>query len=468
MGLATPTGGDSPVYFAAFLILIELAFLITYATVVEYPDAADPSETAEWDRINWYYPMYQDLHVMIFVGFGFLMTFLVKYSWSSVSYTLLVSCLCIRWGILVDGFWRCALNGRWEYITMGIDSAVLGDFAAATVLISFGGLLGRITPTQLLAMAFLEIPFYAFNKEFCIKNFKAVDMGGGIYIHTFGAYFGLAVSAAVGSPKGDLMKAENLNASIYTSDLFAMIGTIFLFMFWPSFNAAMCPDNNFARERVIVNTVLAICGSCMIAFACSRLFETSKKFNMVHIQNATLAGGVAIGTSSSLILSPYPAMLIGMIAGTLSTFGYVFISPFLERKGLRDTCGINNLHGMPGVLGGIASIFTAWLYKSADYGDISVVMPARGKGRSGAMQGVWQLVALAMTVFVSIISGLLVGKFLTSQLFHREINTYSDKSHWQVGDDEAMENVVRMSVSARSRTSKTGDTAEVYAKLDNN
>merc|ERR1719250_333108 len=103
---------------------------------------------------------------------------------------------------------------------------------------------------------------------------------------------------------------------------------------------------------------------------------------------------------------------------------------------------------MPGVLGGIASIFTAWLYKSADYGDISVVMPERGEGRSGAMQGVWQLVALAMTVFISIISGLLVGKFLTSQLFHQDINAYSDKSHWQVGDDdEAMENVVKMSVS---------------------
>merc|ERR550517_1639426 len=90
----------------------------------------------------------------------------------------------------------------------------------------------------------------------------------------------------------------------------------------------------------------------MMAFACSRLFEPDTKFNMVHIQNATLAGGVAVGTSSDLILSPYTAMLIGMIAGTLSTYGYVFISPWLERKGLRDTCGIHNLHGMPGLLGG--------------------------------------------------------------------------------------------------------------------
>merc|ERR1719285_276917 len=331
--------------------------LVLFASVVVFPDAADPSwvET-DWDELDLYYPTYQDVHVMIFIGFGFLMTFLAKYSWSSVSYTLMISCLCIQWGILMDGFWRCALQGSWQHITFRMNSAVVGDFTAATVIISFGGVLGRITPTQLLFMGLLEIPFSIFNEQFCITNLKAVDMGGSIYIHTFGAYFGLAVSAVVGTPK------SRADKSVYHSDLFAMIGTIFLFVFWPSFNAAMCPNNNFSKERVILNTVLAISASCMMAFACSRLFENHSKFNMVHIQNATLAGGVAVGTSSDLILSPYTGIMIGMIAGTLSTYGYVFISPWLQRNGLWDTCGIHNLHGMPGLLGGFASIFTSWLH----------------------------------------------------------------------------------------------------------
>jgi len=453
--MATSTlGGDSPGNFATLVILFQVLVLVLYAFVVEFKSADDSSYTAtDWDLVDWYYPMYQDVHVMIFIGFGFLMTFLAKYAWSSVSYNMLVSCLCIQWGILVDGFWRCALNGRWTAIPLAMPAAVQGDFTAATVLISFGGLLGRITPTQLLVMAFIEIPFFIFNEQFCVKNFQAVDVGGSIFIHTFGAYFGLAVSAVVGQPKGDVNKADKRNMSNYNSDLFSMVGTVFLFMFWPSFNAAMCPNDHFAKERVILCTLVALCGSCMMAFACSRLFEKDSKFNMVHIQNATLAGGVAVGASSNLILSPYTAMLIGMIAGSLSTYGYVFISPWLEKKGLRDTCGIHNLHGMPGLLGGIASIFCAWFYSSSEYGDVGKVIPARGDGRSGELQGLYQLASLAMTFFLAIFSGLLVGKFIMCPLFNKEANAYSDESHWLLEDEEEVRESVELSVSTHPRQS---------------
>ena len=41
---------------------------------------------------------------MIFVGFGFLMTFLKKYGLSAVSLNFLVAALCIQWQVLVTGF----------------------------------------------------------------------------------------------------------------------------------------------------------------------------------------------------------------------------------------------------------------------------------------------------------------------------------------------------------------------------
>ena len=59
---------------------------------------------------------------------------------------------------------------------------------------------------------------------------------------------------------------------------------------------------------------------------------------MVHIQNATLAGGVAVGTVADQIVQPYGAMIIGSFAGILSTLGYQFFTPKLNSGLLHDTC----------------------------------------------------------------------------------------------------------------------------------
>ena len=46
--------------------------------------------------------------------------------------------------------------------------------------------------------------------------------------------------------------------------------------------------------------------------------------HQVHIQNATIAGGVAIGTSADMMIHPWGSILIGMIAATLSVLGYAY------------------------------------------------------------------------------------------------------------------------------------------------
>ena len=77
-----------------------------------------------------------------------------------------------------------------------------------------------------------------------------------------------------------------------------MVGTVFLWCFWPSFNSALASGNS--QMRVVVNTVMALSGSVAGAFATSALFHEGK-FDMEDVLNATLAGGVIIGASCDMV-----------------------------------------------------------------------------------------------------------------------------------------------------------------------
>lgn len=202
------------------------------------------------------------------------MTFLHTYSWSAVGYNLLMSALALQWCIVIRGFWHNAYTGHWSHISLDIFSLISGDFGAAALMISFGAVLGKTSATQLIIMTIAEMIFYGMSEVAVVSRLNAVDMGGSMVIHAFGAFFGLAVSWVIGNP------AEGKASPAYTkwSSTLAMVGTIFLFIYWPSFNAAVATLPG-AQYRVVINTVLSITGSCISAFYASRLFRPGKKFD---------------------------------------------------------------------------------------------------------------------------------------------------------------------------------------------
>jgi ammonia channel protein AmtB len=54
------------------------------------------------------------------------------------------------------------------------------------------------------------------------------------------------------------------------------------------------------------------------------------------------------------------ALLVGAAAGVISVLGFAYLTPLLERViGLGDTCGVHNLHGIPGLLGGLVRLISA-------------------------------------------------------------------------------------------------------------
>ena len=65
---------------------------------------------------------------------------------------------------------------------------------SAAVLISFGVIIGKVNLLQILIMAIIETVFVTVNCYLGYSVLGVNDVGGSIFIHTFGAYFGLAVS----------------------------------------------------------------------------------------------------------------------------------------------------------------------------------------------------------------------------------------------------------------------------------
>ena len=421
-------------YITQTILAFQALLFIGYYLFTDYSNEATGTINGSVSNdINKYYPFFQDVHVMIFIGFGYLMTFLKKYAFTSIGYTFLIGSFIIQYSILVNGLFHNIFMNHYEKIYLNIESLISGDFTVGAILISFGALLGKLSLSQLFFMSIIEVILYSVNESIGVIKYQAVDMGGSMYVHTFGAYFGLAVSYVVSNNKKLLNNKDE--SSDTNSDTFAMIGTLFLWMFWPSFNGALASGNS--QHRVVINTILSLTSSCMASFAISKYLRKNK-FNMVDIQNATLAGGVAVGSSADLVIGPSFSMLIGMIAGIVSTFGYNKLQPWLYKTyNLHDTCGVNNLHGIPGIIGGLSGAISALFTSDELYGDnIQNVFPAMDGTRSNKEQGLYQLLALLTTISISISGGLLTGKILNMRIFQNNKAYYDDKDNWHLEEEE--------------------------------
>ncbi|XP_028577790.2 ammonium transporter Rh type A [Podarcis muralis] len=390
--------------FPILAIFLEVVIISLFGVFVKY-DTVDRRQV---------YPLFQDVHVMIFVGFGFLMTFLKKYGFSSVGINFLVAALGLQWGTLLQGFWHMHSNE----IHINIGSMINADFSTAAVLISFGAVLGRTSPIQMLIMAIFEITIFACNEHLVVSVLQATDTGASMTIHAFGAYFGLAVARVIYRPA--LRNGHKNEGSVYNSDMFAMIGTLFLWLFWPSFNSAVAATAD-AQQRAIINTYFALAAGTLTAFATSILVEGRGKLDMVHIQNATLAGGVAVGSCADLNILPFGAMLIGSTAGFISVAGFKYLTPFFASKlKIQDTCGVHNLHGLPGLLGGIASIIAAALQVE---NNLSTGM---------------QAAALGCSIAIALVGGAFTGLILHLPFWEQppDQNCYDDSVYWEVPLEE--------------------------------
>lgn len=77
---------------------------------------------------------------------------------------------------------------------------------------------------------------------------------------------------------------------------------------------------------------------------------------MDMILNSTLAGGVVMGSGADILTKLYVAMIVGFFIGIISSLMFEYMSKFFKLFNTMDVAGVLNLHGVPGIIGGLLSI----------------------------------------------------------------------------------------------------------------
>ncbi|CAF1045088.1 unnamed protein product [Adineta steineri] len=419
-----------PYLFPIVLFLLQILFTLIFGfySGYEYFPVSNVTDFENPPRglVEFYYSMFTDIHVMMFIGFGFLMTFLSHYSYSAIGFNFILCAFTVEWALIMRGF-MFDWNVSEQKFLVDIQSLSTADFVSASILISMGAVLGQVSPLQLIIMSFMEVPLQVVNEWIGTHFLCASDAGESMFVHVFGAYFGLAVAFVLFHSK---ILDSTLEKSRYTSDLFSIIGTMFLFCFWPSFNAGTA--SGIERLYAITNTYVSICASVIGAFLMSTLVKKGK-LDMIHIQNSTLAGGVAVGTVATSNIGLHGAMTIGTLAGMISVLGFHFLLPKLQRIRIHDTCGVNNLHGMPGLMAGITGIILVFSGNRSNFLDhLTDVCLSGGKQRTNNMQSAYQAAALGLTLCIAIVGGLITGAVLRLPIFVQNFENFEDESNWHL------------------------------------
>ena len=380
------------------------ATLMSFLLVVLLPAVARAAELQQQvDSLIEVQKYARAIHVMamLLLGFGFLMVFVRRYGRSAITATYLLVSTAIPLYFLIDD------KGVFGAATASLmDRLLLAEFAAASLLICAGAVLGRVKMWQYLVLGLLFVPCYMFNEWVVLggglkmlPEGAFLDTGGSVVIHAFGALFGLGLIFPL-TNRGEF---DVPIESDETSDRFSLLGSMVLWVFWPSFCAALVTPEQLPHTAV--NVILALSGSTLATYFATVLFR--RKIGPADIANAALAGGVAIGATCARADFFLGAFIIGILAGALSTFGFAVIQERLQAVLKKtDTCGVLYLHGLPGLMGGIAAMF---FMKAA---------PQQAKG-------------IIITVVIALVTGLIVGTLLS--LTGRRSELYTDSEEFDIG-----------------------------------
>jgi Amt family ammonium transporter len=305
-------------------------------------------------------------------------------------------------GFFVQGYGSARdAFGAMDFSDAAIEAKWLFQFAfcAVSLAIVWGTTLERIryAAHAAFAVVFASLIYpvashWVFGGGWLQTSIGTQDFAGSTAVHLTGATAGLAALLMLGPRRGKYGHDGAPLAIPGHSMPLVGLGTVILFIGWFGFNggaALGAADVRFAQIAMV--TMLGGAAGVLGAFVATTLLQRTVDIGMVA--NGMIGGLVAI-TAPSGYISPWPAPLIGFVAGVIVVVGVVVV----ERR-LDDPVGVLSVHGMAGVWGTIScGLFT--LPRLAQYNGVGE--PDGGLVYSGRLDqlGDQLLGVLAVFVFV--------------------------------------------------------------------
>jgi ammonium transporter, Amt family len=190
-----------------------------------------------------------------------------------------------------------------------------------------------------------------------------VDFAGSTVVHSVGGWCALAALLVVkprlgryapdGTPR--LIQGHSMSNTL--------LGGLVLWVGWFGFNAgsvvSITGGNLADMGKIALATHLAGCAGALGAMLSLTLMKQRAMLSVTI--NGAISGMVAI-TAGSAVIGPHWAMLVGLIAGMLTSFA----QPWIDKRGIDDVVGAVSVHLVGGIWGTLAvGLFGASTFMSA-------------------------------------------------------------------------------------------------------
>lgn len=342
------------------------------------------------------------LGIMMWWGFGYSLVFGKSYAGSLLGHVFGGS---EHFGFAGLGAESCGYENRISGATFALFQAM---FAAITPALIIGAVAERMKFSAVMLFSFLWTILVYYPVAHAVWGatgdfaglanaeaaFKAADFAGGIVVHMTSGWSALLLCILVG-PRAGFGKRPMTPHSM----VLCVVGTGLLWAGWYGFNAGSALAADSIAIQAFLTTTLGAATATLAWAAIEKLHRG--KISVLGLCSGAIAG-LATVTNAAGFVTGGSAVIIGLLAGTISYWACSVLKPKFGYDDALDTFGV---HGIGGTIGALA---TALLMSGA-------ANEAGGKlVGNGLLKG--QLLAMVLCIVLSLLMTWIIAKIVAATI----------------------------------------------------